>query len=196
MMLGNLQTAELWARRAGEAYNGSDMWATWTRFGEWRRIANSTAQNEFYAPLARGLTGLHLGAVNDARQMLALYGGRDADYRWLLEAAIDEHDRNIDGAIGALNRAIAYQKREDGAETLPLFPAGESLGALYYRHARYADAQAAFTATLVLYPNDPRALYGLALAQKQLGNAVTSADTLKTFRAIWTIATPPSLADL
>jgi tetratricopeptide (TPR) repeat protein len=196
MMLGDLQTAELWARRAGQAYNGSDMWATWTRFGQWQRIANSSSQSEFYAPLARGLTGVHLGAMADARQMLALYENRDTDYRWLLEAAIDEREGKIDGAITSLNRAIAYQQREYGAETLPLFPAGESLGALYYRQGRYAQARDAFTATLARYPNDPRALYGLSLSQKQLGENGTSADTLKMFQAVWSIAAPPNLADL
>jgi hypothetical protein len=196
MMLGDLHIAELWAGRTGQAYNGSDMWATWTRFGQWQRIAKSTSQNEFYAPLARGLTGIHLGAINDARQMLSLYAGRDTDFRWLLESAIDEHDGKIESAIAALNHAIAYQQREYGAETLPLFPAGESLGALLYRHARYAEARDAFAATLARYPNDPRALYGLSLAQKQLGQEVSSEDTLKTFKQIWTIATPPNLADL
>ncbi len=196
MMLGDLRSAETWAARAGQAYNGSDMWATWTRFGQWQRIAKSNAQNEFYAPLARGLTGVHLGAVNDARQMLSLYANRDTDYRWLLEAAIDEHDGKIDSAISALDRALAYQQREYAAETLPLFPAGEYLGALLYRHARYSEARDAFSATLERYPNDPRALYGLSMAQKQLGQAVSSADTLKLFNEIWTIETPPNLADL
>jgi tetratricopeptide (TPR) repeat protein len=172
------------------------MWATWARFGQWQRIAQSNAQNEFYAPLARGLTGVHLGALNDARQMLALYSNRDADYRWLLEAAVDERDGKIDNAIASLNRALAYQRREYGAETLPLFPAGEYLGALLYRHDRYGEARDAFAATLERYPNDPRALYGLSLAQKQLGQAVSSADTLKLFNEIWTIQTPPNLADL
>lgn len=196
MMLGDLQTAELWARRAGQAYNGSDMWATWTRFGQWQRIAGSSAQSEFYAPLARGLTGVHLGAIADARQMLALYGDADTDYRWILAAAIDEHDGKIDAAVADLNRAIAYQKRQFGAETLPLFPAGESLGALFYRHGRYAEAVGAFTDELQRHPNDPRALYGLALAQKSLGQTASSADTLKAFKSIWTIQAPPDLADL
>jgi tetratricopeptide (TPR) repeat protein len=128
--------------------------------------------------------------------MLSLYGNRDTDYRWLLESAIDEHDGKLADAVTALNHALAYQQREYGAETLPLFPAGESLGALFYRHGRYADARDAFTATLERYPNDPRALYGLSLSQKQLGQEVSSADTLKMFRQIWTIATPPNLADL
>lgn len=196
MMLGDLHLAELWAQRVGRAYNGSDMWATWTRFGEWQRIANSNSQNEFYAPLARGLTGLHLGAPDDARKMLALYGNLDTDYRWLLEAAVDDRAGNFDGAVRALNRAIAYQEREYGAETLPLFPAGESLGALYYRHARYDAARDAFAATLARYPNDPRALYGLALAQRQLGETAGSAESLKAFQAIWTLAAPPNLDSL
>ena len=196
LMLGNRQAAETWAARVGHEYEGSDLWATWARFGEWQRIALSSASNEFYAPLTRGLADLHLGALDDARKMLALYGNVDADYRWLLKAAIDEHDGRVGEAADAYNRAIAYQAREDGAEQLPIFPAGESLGAMYYRQKMYAKAVDAFTAALARYPNDPRALYGLALAQKALGQAVSSQQTLKTFESIWTGPTPPSLADL
>jgi len=196
LMLGNLQVAQTWAARVGQQYEGSDLWATWARFGQWQRIASSQAANEFYAPLARGLTDVHLGAIGDARKMLALYGNIDADYRWLLAAAIDEHDGRIDAAVDALDRAIAYQQREDGAEQLPVFPAGEALGALYYRQKRYEQAQQAFTAALARYPNDPRALYGLALAQQALGQAVSSAQTMKTFTAVWTESTLPNLVDL
>jgi tetratricopeptide (TPR) repeat protein len=196
LMLGNLQVALTWAKRVGEAYEGSDVWATWARFGQWQRIAASTSANEFYAPLARGLADVHLGAVSDARKMLALYGNIDADYRWLLAAAIDEHDGRIGDAVNALNRAIAYQAHEDGAEQLPVFPAGEALGALYYRQKNYQEAADAFRAALARYPNDPRALYGLALAQKALGQAVSSEQTLKSFNSLWTDPTPPDLGDL
>lgn len=196
LMLGNLQAAQTWAVRVGREYEGSDMWATWARFGRWRHIALSTSTNEFYAPLTRGLADVHLGTIADARKMLALYGNIDADYRWLLKAAIDEHDGRISDAVDAFNRAIADQARDDGAEQLPVFPAGEALGAMYYRKSMYAEAADAFTATLARYPNDPRALYGLALAQKALGQAVSSQQTLKTFISIWTGPTPPSLADL
>lgn len=196
LMLGNLPVAEAWAARVGREYEGSDLWATWARFGEWQRIKSSNATNEFYAPLARGLTDVHLGVVDDARKMLALYGNTDADYRWLLAAAIDEHDGRLSAAVDDLQRAIAYQQREDGAEQLPVFPAGESLGALYYRHNQYPQAQDAFRAVLARYPNDPRALYGLALTQRALGQAVSSQQTLKTFTAIWNETTLPDLADL
>jgi tetratricopeptide (TPR) repeat protein len=196
MMLGDLQTAQIWATRVGREYEGSDLWATWARFGQWQRIAASSSANEFYAPLARGLADVHLGAVSDARKMLALYGNVDADYRWLLAAAIAERDDRTAEAVGDLNRAIAYQSHEDGAEQLPVFPAGEALGALYYRQKDYANAARAFTATLEAYPNDPRALYGLSLAEKALGQQVTSEQALKTFSGIWTGQQVPDLADL
>ena len=196
LMLGNLQVAQVWAQRVGREYEGSDLWATWARFGQWKFIADSSATNEFYAPLARGLTDVHLGAIDDARKMLALYGNADADYHWLLAAAIDEHDGRLPNAVSDLQRAIAYQEREDGAEQIPIFPAGESLGALYYRHNQFAQAQDAFRTTLVRYPNVPRALYGLALAQRALGQEVSSQETLKNFTAIWNQTTPPDLADL
>jgi hypothetical protein len=196
MMLSDAGNAEAWAVRVGHAYGGSDLWATWARYGFWQRIATSPATGEFYAPLARGLTGVHLGNPADARSMLALYANVDADYRWLLEAAIDEHDGNIAAAVAALNRAIADQRRDDGAEQLPVFPAGEMLGALYLRQHDPAGAERAFTQTLQRYPHDPRALYGLALAQKALGEAVSSAQTLKDFTTVWMHATPPNIADL
>jgi tetratricopeptide (TPR) repeat protein len=196
LMLGDERIAEVWAARVGREYEGSNLWATWARYGLWRRIASSSPANQFYAPLARGLADVHLDAVDDAKKMLALYGNIDADYRWLLAAAIDEREGRISDAVDAINRAIAYQQREDGAEQLPVFPAGEALGALYYRQKAYEKAQAAFTATLTAYPNDPRALYGLALAQRALGQEVSSAQTLKTFSSVWTEATPPDLADL
>ncbi len=196
MMLGDVHTAETWALRTGQIYGGSDLWVTWARFGEWSRIAASTPGGQFFAPFARGLTDVHFNVMKDAREMLGLYANVDADYRWILQAAIDERDGHIAGAIDDLHHALAYQAREDGGEELPLFPAGEALGALYYRQARYADAQAAFEQTLQRYPNDPRALYGLSLAQQQLGQAVTSQQTLKSFQLIWTDPAPPSIADL
>ena len=196
MMLGDPHAAEAWALRTGQAYGGSDLWVTWARFGEWSRIASSTAKGEFFAPFARGLTDVHFNVIADARGMLALYSNVDADYRWILEAAIDEREGRIEPAIDALNHALAFQTREDGGETLPLFPAGEALGGLYYRQGRYADAASVFQQTLQRYPNDPRALYGLSLAQQRLGQGVTSQQTLKSFERLWADPTLPNIADL
>ncbi len=193
MMLGDEHVAEVWATRTGSQYNGSDSWATWARYGRWERIATSNAQGQFYAPLTRGWTDLHYGVVKDARKMLTLYGDADTDFRWLLEGAIAEHDGEVDAAIRAYDRAIAYQRREDEAEQIPLFPADELLGGFYYRHHRYAEAAATFESTLARYPNDPRALYGMALARRALGDAARSADALKAFNGIWNAPLPPTL---
>jgi len=196
LMLGDLHVAETWAQRTGREYNGSDMWATWARFAQWNRIANSNAQGQFYAPLSRGWTDVHFGVIDDARKMLALYGSADTDYRWLLQAAIAEHDGRIAEAVDSLNRAIAYQQREDQAEMLPLFPAMEYLGDLYYRQKQYAEARDAFQSALTRFPNDPRALYGLALAQRALGQTLSAADTLKAFNGIWNAPVLPDLGAL
>jgi tetratricopeptide (TPR) repeat protein len=196
MMLGDVHAAENWAIRAGLAYGGSDLWVTWARFDRWDQIANSSPNGQFFAPFARGLTDVHYGVMDDAHRMLGLYGNQDADFRWMLEAAIDDREGRTQSAIDALDRALAYQAQEDTAETLPLFPAGEMLGALYYRHGRYADAENAFNATLRQYPDDPRALYGLGITEERLGKAVSSKQTLKSFAEIWNEPTPPDIAQL
>lgn len=193
MMLGDAYVAQTWATRTGRQYNGSDDWATWARFGLWQRIASSQARGQFYAPLARGWTDVHFGVLTDARAMLALYGSADTDYRWLLQAAIDEHDGKVDAAVNDFERAVTYQQREDLAEQLPLFPAAEYLGAFYYRHKRYAEARDAFTRALGFHPRDPRALYGLAMAQRALGATAESQSSLRTFSAIWNAPNPPDL---
>ncbi len=193
LMLGDLHVAEVWAARTGSQYGGSDLWATWARFGQWNRISGSHAQNEFYAPLVRGWTDVRFGVMPDARKMLALYGSTDTDYRWLLESVVDEGEGRLQPAVAALAQAIRYQQREDRAEQLPVFPASELLGALYYRHALYPQASDAFEAALGQYPNDPRALYGLALAQRALGQTARSAETLKTFSSVWDSPAPPDM---
>lgn len=196
MMLGDLNASEAWAARVGQAYEGSDLWITWARFGQWRRIAGARDSGEFFAALSRGLADVHLGVMDDARKMLALYGNTDADFRWILAAAIDEREGDVKTAAADLQRALKDQAREDGAEQLPIIPAGEALGALYYRAHDYRQSADAFAATLARYPNDPRALYGLALAQRELGQAVRSQQTMNLFQQIWKGSAPPDPADL
>lgn len=190
LMLGDMGVAQAWATRVGSEYGGSDLWATWARYGEWGRIAGTPATNEFYAPLVLGWADIHANDVAGARKMLALYGNIDTDYRWMLEGSIDDREGRIDAAAAAFRRAIAYQDGEDQAEQLPVFPAGELLGMLYLSHERYDDARAAFAATLARFPNDPRALYGLSLAQHGLGDDVASQQTLRAFNSLWHASAP------
>jgi tetratricopeptide (TPR) repeat protein len=60
--------------------------------------------------------------------------------------------------------AARNQRTDFSGELIPLLPAQEALGFLELRRGNSAEAIAAFTQTLALYPNDPRALYGLASA--------------------------------
>lgn len=193
MMRGDLQSALLWAQRAGDAYGGSDVWATFARFGVWDRIAGNPTGREFNAVLASGLAAVHRGDIPYAQKMLAQYANTNADYRWILEGAIADAQGRVDDAATAFANAVSYQAAQDTGEELPLFPAGEYLGAMYLHHDRYNDAITAFRAALARFPDDPRALYGLAQAQRALGQSTEAAQTLKTFGKQWGGAAPPDL---
>src|SRR5260370_5283760 len=115
----------------------------------------------------------HLKNLSAAEQQLtALRGIRpQSDLISLLEAAISERRGNINAAAASLQRAITIQKRDYTSEYIPLFPAGEALGALYIRAGRYADARGTLQETLGHLPGDPRALYALALPCNHLGDS-------------------------
>ncbi len=193
MMLGDESVAERWAQRTGAAYGGSDMWITWARFGDWEHLNGTPSPREFYAALARGLADVHAGNLPAAVAMLGLYNGADADYRYLLQAAIAERAGRTIEAVTALQRARAYQARNDVGEELPLFPAGEYLGGLFYRRGEFAQAEQTYDATLARYPSDPRALYGLALCQRALGQTESAAQTMREFNRLWTAPADPQI---
>lgn len=196
MMLGDAQSALLWAQRTGDAYGGSDRWITLARFGQFDDIRGPSPPQEFFAVLALGLADLHRNDVNGAKTVLARYGNADADFRWLLEGAIAQAQHRFSDAVWAYSRAAEFQARVDVGEQIPLFPAGEFIGSAYLANGDYRSAVDAYTSTLARYPNDPRALFGLAQAQKGLGKAVDAAHTLKTFAAVWDAATPPDVGAL
>lgn len=169
LMLGDPAASLTWAKRVGAAYQGSDRLVTLARLGRWNDVANASTAGEYYAPLSVGLADVHLGRMADAHKMLALYGNIDRDYRWLLEGAIAQAENRPADALYALQRALAIQMHDDRAETLPIFPAGEFIGAFYLHENRYDAARDAFAQTLQRHPNDPRALSGLAIALQHLG---------------------------
>jgi len=171
MMLGDLQLAQRWATRL-EGLSGSSMQlVTLARFGQWPQIAAS-AQPDSHKPFALGMAYAHLQNLSGAEQQLTELRKLSpySDLIGLLEAAIAERHGDINAAAGSLQRAIAIQKRDFTSEYIPLFPAGEALGALYIRAGRYSDARAALQETLARLPGDPRALYALALACTHLGD--------------------------
>ncbi len=197
MMLGDETLAQQWAQRFGAAGGVPVRLTTLARFGRWNAIAAAVSQPDLYRPFAAGMAYAHLGDLSRAKQALQqLNAGASADLRDLLQAQIDERSGHEEAAAASLNAAIAFQKAADTAESLPLFPAGEALGALYLRAGRLADARSAFARTLADYPNDPRALYGLALTLQRLGDAASAQATMKAFGAQWDSGAPPALQDL
>ena len=87
----------------------------------------------------------------------------------ILSAVFTFAHSRIRAAITATRERLIAQAAENQAgsysgELIPSIPAGEALGFFQLRHGENATAIAAFTQTLAAYPNDPRALYGLATA--------------------------------
>lgn len=97
----------------------------------------------------------------------------------------DESDGKLDDAVRQLQTAIAYQRAHFTSEFLPVFPADERLGALYYRAGRYDDAQAAFSDALRHRPDDPRLLFGMSQTLTQLGRADDAAQYAARFQSGW-----------
>jgi tetratricopeptide (TPR) repeat protein len=98
-------------------------------------------------------------------------------------ARLAEASGDIAGAVTLLNKEDEQQREHFEAEFVPLLPAGEALGGLYLRAHRYPDAEAAFRETLSRYPQDPRALYGLARALQGEGKPFQQTD--ESFNAAW-----------
>jgi len=196
MMLGDLSLAQTWAARFSDQSESSTQLTTLARFGKWSQIAALPAQPDSHKAFALGLAYAHLGYLNAANQQLNdLRGARpDSDYLYILQAVVDERRGDIGSAASSLRRAIAIQERDYTAEYIPLFPAGEALGALYNRAGRYSDARAALQDSLARYPGDPRALYALAFACGKIADAPCATTSNTAFSAIWP-EPPPSMTD-
>ena len=197
MMLGDEALAQKWGARFAQAGGVSVELTTLARFGRWNAITAAESHADLYRPFALGCAYAHLGDVAGAKEELALLtAGAGTDLREMLAAQIAERNGDVSAAQAALERAIAFQTVTDTAELLPLFPAGEALGSLYLRHGRLTDARRAFSQALALYPDDPRALYGLAVTVKQLGDSARAQQIMRAFTAQWSSAEPPELQDL
>lgn len=166
MMLGDERAALLWAGRLGTEAQTPLRLTTLARFSRWDEIIASAGEPDAHKRFALGLAYANTGNLTGAQEQLETLR-RDAsvsEFPELLNALLQEKAGNLSGAIASLQRAIEVQRLEYVAEYIPLFPAGEMLGALYLRANRFGDARKTLQATLERYPGDPRALSALALA--------------------------------
>jgi tetratricopeptide (TPR) repeat protein len=171
MMLGDYDVARTWSQRMNAAYGASYDALTALRFG---RNADAFALARDATPLqlaVRGLAALQLGDEASARdaadrlRKLTTYG----DVVQIFLGTLAQHEGRYDEAARWIDRAVETQRETFAAELIPLLPALEVRGALALQRAAYDDAEFAYRDALAAYPNDPRALAGLAAARTALG---------------------------
>jgi len=197
MMLGEQSVAQTWETRVAAQMQTAFHLTTLARFAQWTQVISQAGQPDAHRAFALGLAYAHLGNLGAAEEQLTELR-RDAietEYGDMLDAAIQERRGNVNGAVASLQRAIVIQKRDYTAEYIPLFPAGEMLGALYVRAGRYSEARSALQQSLGRYPGDPRALYALVAACGHLGDAPCASAANRNLKTIWQ-GPPPGINDL
>ncbi|HZO94769.1 MAG TPA: tetratricopeptide repeat protein, partial [Candidatus Baltobacteraceae bacterium] len=167
MMLGNSAVARQWSQRMNAALNANYSALTALRFGDYA-AAYAASGNQYAESAVRGLAAIQLHKMTEARAMaveILKNGGPKRGYLpQLFLARLAEEDGNDSDALRWIDAALANQRNDYSGEQIPYVPAGEALGAHFLRRGDNAQAIAAFQATLAAYPNDPRALFGLASA--------------------------------
>jgi Tfp pilus assembly protein PilF len=187
MMLGNYASAQRWGARMSAAFGIGFDGITDLRFGRYDAAATATG-DQFAGAAVRGLAALHLGQLAQAR---AIAGGMPATASlpgYLPQIFFAELASTQGAVVQAdrwIERARAYQQANFEGELIPLVPADEALGAIRLRRGEDGGAVAAFQAALAAYPNDPRALLGLAQAQRARGDGSQANETDDAFQRQW-----------
>jgi hypothetical protein len=188
MMLGDYSVAQIWAQRMSGVFKSRFEALTALRFGR-EAQAFSAAGDQFGEPSVRGLAAVGLHRLDDARAIAAQIRAAGVPPNGYLPQLFLAKFAEATGDFGAAQRWIEISRRNQHAELagerIPLFPAEEALGGLFLRRGMNDKAAAAFTAALAAYPNDPRALFGLASALEAGGKRAQAAEARARFDAIW-----------
>jgi Tfp pilus assembly protein PilF len=187
MMLGNYATAQRWAQRMESAFDSSFTALTALRFGRYADVY-ATQGTQYGGQSARGLAAIALDRLSEAHTIatgLQRRGGKQSYMQQLFFARLAEADGNVAAAQTWIDRARSNQRNDYSGELIPFFPADELLGSLQLRRRDDAAAVAAFTETLATYPNDPRALFGLAKALENAGDHAKATATQARFAKEW-----------
>jgi tetratricopeptide (TPR) repeat protein len=185
MMLGNYAQAKVWSDRASSAFDLPLAAFTALRFGRYDEAYALTADPQFRDVAIRGFAALRLGKLDEARAIRKQLGNASGDSTELFLARLAEAEGDDRAAEHALDQLAAYQRNQFADEMIPLWPALEARGGFALRRHDYGKAAEAFRATLAAYPNDPRALFGLAAALEGLGDATGAQEARKRFVAGW-----------
>ncbi len=187
MMLGNFATAQLWSGRMDSAYDRSFAALTALRFGRYAE-AYAAPDSAYGNPPVRGLAALHLGRSKEAATIAAPLIAKPPANGYLPQLFL-ARQAGANGRLAEARRWIADADRNQQAdfsgELIPFLPAQEALGFFELRRGDAPEAIAAFSQTLALYPNDPRALYGLASALAADGQSAAAATMRARFTGEW-----------
>jgi len=187
MMLGNYTQAQRWSQRMSVAFGTNFDAITALRFGRYE-AAYAASNDEFSALSVRGLAALHLGRIGEAETMAArLRSDKTTDGYMpaLLLAELAEARGHEAEAEAWIDASRANQRANFSGELIPLIPADEALGTIRLEHGDAGSAIEAFTAALAAYPNDPRALYGLARALSASGRRAQATASDDSFAQTW-----------
>ncbi len=188
MMLGNYAVATMWAQRMAAAYDTEFRCADGAcgSAGMPSRTARAPANSG--ARASRGIAALQLGHTADARAIAARITPADPKLGYLPQlflARLAEAEGRFDDALRWIAQARDNQRADFSGEQIPLFPADEALGDLYFRRGESARAAAAYTGALDAYPNDPRALFGLTKALTAQGDRAQATAARARFEMQW-----------
>jgi tetratricopeptide (TPR) repeat protein len=187
MMLGNYAVAQTWAQRMAGVFDQSFDALTALRFGRYA-AAYAADAGDYGGVSVRGWAALRLGHVAEARTTArqVVTGNTSRGYvPQLFLAEMAAADANLNDVTRWGDRARDNQRAEFDGELVPLFPADEILGSLALRQGDFSGAVSAYTNALAVYPNDPRALYGLATALAAQGQAAQAAAARGRFLVEW-----------
>jgi len=190
LMLGNYASARWFATRLLDNAGPDDRYGTATalRFGDPQPFAPVNPKDPkdslhafvAYADLVRG----NIGAAK--AELAPLFDPQVRNnFVWVLEGrlALIQGDRKT--AEGDFAKAVALEKDQYGGENLPSFPSQELMGFGLYRAGDFNAAERSFRDALKLYPNDPRALFGLSRTLQREGRAPEAQRTLGAFQKLW-----------
>jgi tetratricopeptide (TPR) repeat protein len=187
MMLGNYATAQVWSARMDSVYDASFEALTALRFGRYSE-AYFAPDSAYGNPAVRGLAALHVGrnaeAAATATRSIAKPSAGGYFPQLFLAREAEANGRFAETRTWIAD-AIRNQQADFSGELIPFLPAQEALGFFELRRGNVPEAIGAFTQTLALYPNDPRALYGLASALVADGQGTAAATIHARFMQEW-----------
>jgi tetratricopeptide (TPR) repeat protein len=137
-----------------------------------------------------------LQAVPDESGMKMGQDAEDVAYQKILggelKGLISSKAGDVDGAVAEVQRAAAtYDGMPfDFGPPATIKPPDELLGELLLKQGKYAQARAAFEASLARAPRRAESLLGLARAESGMGDKAAAADSYRELAGMWKGADP------